>query len=72
MPFAKMIGPVEKNITKSKFSLFFLDLNFKNFPPRIHAIPRSCCFHINLSGNYIKLQIKKNRKNIHKTMFNAH
>ena len=30
MPFAKIIGPVEKNSAKSEFSPIFLDTNFKN------------------------------------------
>ena len=33
MPFAKIIGPVEKKILKVDFNRFFLDLNFEVFHP---------------------------------------
>ena len=46
MPFAKIIGPVEKKWLKVDFNRYFLDLNFEVFPPWKHAKSRSCCFHV--------------------------
>ena len=61
MPFAKIIGPVEKTI-----GLDFLDLNFEAFPPWIHAKPRFCCFNV-FKG---KIYQTSNQEKIIKTFIN--
>ena len=46
MPFAKIIGPVEKKLLKVDFNRFFSWFELWSLSPWIHAKPRSCCFHV--------------------------